>query len=77
MGCNSCGSPTPRSLHCKRCSRIKRLETRLESSPDPDVLEYECTSCGEHYQTDGSDACPECGARRRRYAGEIAQEARS
>lgn len=35
-------------------------------------LHHECTACGQTYYTDGSEPCPSCGARRRRYIGPLA-----
>lgn len=49
---------------------FNRTDSR-DDAPDPEPVEYECTECGEGYVTDGSDPCPVCGARRRRYAGEL------
>lgn len=71
MTCDLCGSPTPRSTYCKECSRLQERDTVQDGARSVDVSEYECTSCGSLYVTDGSDACPECGARRRRFAGEV------
>lgn len=71
MSCNACGEPTPRSDLCKECSLLDRFGQAQDEAPEPDILPYECTVCGEHYRTDGSEPCPSCGARRRRYAGEL------
>ena len=69
--CSACGENTPRANLCKQCSLLDELDDVQESAPEPDVLEYECTACGENYRTDGSQPCPACGARRRRYAGDL------
>ena len=70
MSCNNCGSRTTRNRLCKSCSLAERHTPFRDDTPQPSVRRYKCTACGEHYQTDGSDWCPECGSQRRRYAGE-------
>lgn len=72
-GCKQCGSRTTNARLCNDCQRLERqgffVSAREERDRDRDELEYRCTACGEKYETDGSDACPNCGARRRRYIG--------
>ena len=71
MTCDRCGSKTPRRGLCKRCSLDERhTPARDEDASQSSVNRYECTACGTHYRSDGGDECPECGSRRRRYAGE-------
>jgi len=69
--CSDCGKRTTRRGRCRQCAIIHVYDG--DSQPQPDTREsgYECTSCGKHYITDGSDPCPDCGARRRRYLGEV------
>ncbi|ELY23225.1 hypothetical protein C500_20586 [Natrialba magadii ATCC 43099] len=50
------------------------FDTADEVDDDRDCRPVECTNCGTEYETDGSDACPDCGARRRRYIGPLPGE---
>ena len=69
--CPDCGSRTPRNGRCKQCAIIDRHDDTTHDEYVPTVNTYVCTECGERYQTDGSDGCPSCGSRRRRYDGEL------
>ena len=75
MTCQKCGSQTPRRRLCRDCARDERhgqaLEDEQSEEQDQDVLAYECTSCGSEYETADPGACPECGAHRRRFIGEL------
>jgi len=77
-GCRNCGSRTTNNRLCSDCQQLERLDFFNTASEqrdrDRDEKEFECTSCGEEYRTDGSDACPNCGARRRRYTGPLPGE---
>lgn len=84
-GCRRCGARTTNPRLCKECQRLERqdffvtgVEERDRDDHDghngSDELEYECTACGHHYETDGSDPCPKCDARRRRYVGPLPGE---
>ena len=70
-----CGSETPRRGLCKQCSLDERHTPDQDGdTPQSSVSHYECTQCGTHYRSDGSDWCPECGSKRRRYAGELTSD---
>ena len=69
--CPDCGSQTPRNGRCKQCAIIDRHDDTTHDEYVPTVNTYVCTECGERYQTDGSDGCPSCGSRRRRYDGDL------
>ena len=70
--CPDCGQQTPRAGRCKQCAVVARHEP---TDPEPArPAPYECTACGTEYRTDGSEPCPDCGAWRRRYAGELATD---
>lgn len=77
MTCASCARPTP-NRYCSWC-KMFRLENRypLDEGADDDTygadgeLEYRCTDCGHEWETTEPGACPECGACRRRYIGEL------
>jgi hypothetical protein len=71
-GCPECGQPTPRAGRCKQCAIVARHEPD-DGEPTSSSL-YECTECGLHYYSDGTEPCPDCGAHRRRYAGELATD---
>lgn len=72
MTCDDCGRQTPRAGRCKQCALHERYTPSDDSdAPAPTSSRYECTACGAHYRTDGSDPCPECGSQRRRFAGEL------
>jgi len=69
--CPDCGEQTPRRGRCRQCAIIHIHEEADQPELDDREAGYECTSCGNHYITDGSEACPNCGARRRRYLGDV------
>lgn len=77
MSCQHCGSRY-KGRYCTLCERaIRRGIIRDPDSPEYDTagneqLHHECTACGEEYYTDGSEPCPACGVRRRRYIGPLA-----
>lgn len=74
MSCQHCGCRA-KGRYCRDCERdIRRGVIHDPDDPDrsddPDSeLHHRCTACGTEYYTDGSDPCPDCGARRRRYIG--------
>lgn len=76
MSCELCGSQCV-GRYCKECGQdYHRDETPVSTvASAPNVNLFECTVCGTEYETDGSDACPGCGARSRRYAGPLGASA--
>lgn len=68
MTCADCGEPC-QGRRCRDCTRWRRRQGGRGARSE--VEEMQCTSCGNQYLTDGSDACPLCGSRRRRYAGDL------
>ncbi len=72
--CAKCGQNTgPSRRVCKDCSLEDRYGTAVDEDDGrdrDDQLEYRCTGCGAEYR--GERACPDCGARRRRFIGELA-----
>ncbi len=81
MPCAKCGMPC-QGRKCRTCGDadhqkdyygVPADDTNSDSVDSAtDSKPFECTSCGTVYEHDGTNACPECGARRRRYAGPIA-----
>jgi len=75
MTCNNCGSRTPRNALCKQCSIIETHTPDRDADADmtaSEPNEYRCSVCETEYLDDGSDGCPDCGSKRRRYIGELA-----
>lgn len=76
MPCQMCGGRA-KGRYCRKCERDRRhgnFQTAAdlaEEEHDHGETRMECTACGTEYVTDGSDACPDCGAHRRRYAGDL------
>lgn len=78
MTCVSCGARC-QGRKCKTCllnDRAENMVARQQGDTGADVDEptlVECTAdgCGQEYWYDGDNACPECGARRRRYVGPL------
>lgn len=83
--CVKCGLPTaPDRRICKDCSMQDRHgvpsdhfddEGEDEDDTETETRRVECTACGTEYDHDGECACPDCGARRRRYVGPIGGKA--
>ena len=72
MPCEVCGSRC-HGDRCADCEQVARAEARASDAgdeiPDSEPTPVECTGCGHRYEHNGQ-ACPECGSRRRRYAGD-------
>jgi len=69
--CKRCAAPTNARL-CSSCQIDRRYgNTNDGGQSSSEELPHECTQCGTGYETDGTDACPNCGSTRRRYAGEL------
>ena len=72
MTCKMCGSRC-HGDRCANCEQAARAEASAGDAgvdrPEPEPTPVECTQCGTQYEHDGQ-ACPECGSRRRRFAGE-------
>ncbi|RQG93707.1 hypothetical protein [Natrarchaeobius oligotrophus] len=86
--CRKCSRPTgPNRRICTDCSLEKRHgvpsdhfddedeNSEDNESDDAETRRVECTACETEYDHDGQCACPNCGARRRRYIGPIGSEA--
>ncbi|WP_126665276.1 hypothetical protein [Haloterrigena salifodinae] len=82
--CKQCGHLTgPNRRICRDCSLENRhgvpSDHFEDEGDDEDDVEtkraetkrVECTACGTEYDHDGDCACPDCGARERRYIGPI------
>lgn len=73
MACNDCGTVIRGSkAYCETCALDRLYGGRgADDAPEqPDSVTVECTACGTVYDHDGSNSCPDCDARRRRYAGD-------
>ena len=77
MSCQHCSNRC-KGRYCTACERAIRRGI-IHDQDDPagkdglaNELHHECTACGEEYYTAGTDPCPACGARRRRYIGPLA-----
>lgn len=81
--CKQCGQLTgPKRRICKDCSLENRhgvpsdhVEDDGDDQDDVETKRVKCTECGTEYDHDGDCACPDCGARRRRYIGPIGGQA--
>ncbi|WP_226043449.1 hypothetical protein [Natrinema sp. DC36] len=82
--CKQCGQLTgPNRRICHDCSLENRHGVPSDHFEDDEddqedgveTKRVECTACGTEYDHDGDCACPDCGARRRRYIGPIGGQA--
>ncbi|APX98559.1 hypothetical protein [Natronorubrum daqingense] len=77
-GCKHCGQRTTNNRLCNRCQTLEHRDFFVETDGQPtntdDALEYRCTNCGCEYTAAGSESCPDCGSRRRRYIGPLSGE---
>lgn len=67
--CNQCGQRIQSGRLCQTCTLADREGDDVDvdqESVDDDPIPVECTACGHRYDHVGQ-ACPECGARRRRH----------
>lgn len=75
MSCRKCGTRC-HGRFCVPCRRDEHREDDIsgdelsDENSDQDLLEYECTACSHEYLAK-SLGCPECGAQRGRYIGEL------
>lgn len=70
-GCVLCGRRTP-NRKCRDCQLADQFgETRRDEPEPADPEPYRCSNCGEVHEGYASTPCPECDARRKRYAGDL------
>ena len=76
--CANCSTPVRGREFCDACSLTDYYGEGLDSDEDEatdetpsETLEYECTECGNEYETDGDRQCPDCGAQRYVYIGPL------
>jgi DNA-directed RNA polymerase subunit RPC12/RpoP len=73
MSCEICGERC-QGNRCAGCEKSARAEARSpgEETSQQTATPVTCTVCGADYtHTDDQQQCPDCGSRRRRYAGEV------
>lgn len=69
--CRRCGTAIRGRRLCSSCSLDERKGNIAGGDGDERSEHvYQCIVCGMEYVSDGFPHCPECGEKRRRYAGE-------